>query len=462
MDDGPALDSISQAARAAYHIGCGSAGFEPHQHVVVAAHATATGTSVYAVAMTLPARNTLAVIGAGPIGLEAAAAALDAGFDVHVFERGEPGAHAIAWGHVRMFTPWRMNLGTASVARLSTSGWTPPDADACPTGLELAERYLQPLAALPELKPRVHAHSRVAHVSRRGLLKGDATGTGERAEHPFRLMVRDQGGRENYVHAFAVIDASGVYGHPNWAGDGGIPARSELYLAPQLSYHVDDVLGLRRERYAGKRTLVIGGGDSAATVVADLARLAADAEGTAVTWVTREPAAALYQENPGDDLASRRELYTVARMLLAGGNAVVRHVGGVIIDGFQFNSATHKYTTEMMRGDMRAAEESDQVIVNVGFGPDNSLYRELQIHECHATRGAGRLSAKLIELDTAGRLDIPAFGVEVLTHPEPNFYILGHKSYGRSPKFLLGAGFAQVTEVMAKLVADLAVSSERL
>src|SRR5207249_399283 len=119
--------------------------------------------------------------------------------------------------------------------RLVAAGWQPPDAAASPTGLELVERYLQPLAALPELKPRVHTHSRVVHVSRRGLLKGDAPGNAERAGHPFRLLVRDHGGRENFIHAFAVIDASGVYGQPNWAGDGGIPARGELYLAPQLS-----------------------------------------------------------------------------------------------------------------------------------------------------------------------------------------------------------------------------------
>ena len=121
--------------------------------------------------MLAPARNTLAIIGAGPIGLEAAVAALDAGFDVHVFERGEPAAHPIAWGHVRMFTTWRMNLGPASVARLEATGWTRPDPEACPTGHELVERYLAPLAALPELKDRVHTHAEVVFVSRSGALK---------------------------------------------------------------------------------------------------------------------------------------------------------------------------------------------------------------------------------------------------------------------------------------------------
>src|SRR5437773_2423802 len=140
--------------------------------------------------MPTPARNTLAIVGAGPIGLEAALAALDRGLDAHVFERGEVGAHPRAWGHVRMFTPWRMNLGRHSVARLDAAGWEAPDPGAFPTGLELAERYLEPLARLPELKARIHTHAQVVHAGRSGILKGDLIGKAERREHPFRLLVR--------------------------------------------------------------------------------------------------------------------------------------------------------------------------------------------------------------------------------------------------------------------------------
>src|SRR5436309_6415106 len=106
-------------------------------------------------AMSLPENNSLAIIGAGPVGLEAAAEALEHGFDVHVFEQGEAGSHPIAWGHVRMFTPWRMNVGAASRRLLERGGWTPPDPSACPTGREFAESYLAPLAALPDLTPRI-------------------------------------------------------------------------------------------------------------------------------------------------------------------------------------------------------------------------------------------------------------------------------------------------------------------
>jgi hypothetical protein len=399
----------------------------------------------------IPARNTLAIVGAGPIGLEAAACALDRGFDVHVFERGEVGAHPIAWGHVRMFTPWKMNLGPRSTALLEAAGWSRPDPETCPTGDELATRYLQPLAALPEIGPRIHTHAQVVHISRRGALKGDGVGDPARREHPFRLLVRDPGGRESFLHAFAVVDTSGVYGQPNWAGDGGIPARQELYLAPQMSYHLDDVLGVRRPRHAGRRTLVIGGGTSAATSVGALATLADAAAGTTVLWVTREERDALCGPIPGDPLAGRSALLARARELAGGAHPAVEHAGGAAVESFEFNSATHRYRVTLRLSGGPRVEEVDQVMVHTGFGPDNSIYRELQVHECYATRGPMKLAAALLVAGTADCLDAPAAGADALTHPEPDFYILGHKSYGRNPHFLLESGYTQAAEAIDRL-----------
>jgi len=405
--------------------------------------------------MPLPAPNTLAIVGAGPIGLEAAAAALDAGFDVHLFERGEVGAHAMAWGHVRMFTPWRMNVGPASRVRLERAGWVAPDPEALPTGRELVERCLQPLARLPELQPKVHLHAQVVHIGRQGLLKGDAVGDASRAERPFRLMVRDQGGRESFLHAFSVIDASGIYGQPNWAGDGGIPARSELYLAPQLAYHPDDVLGLGRERYAGKRVMVIGAGTSAATTVISLAQLAHDAAGTEVVWVTRRERPTLFPPIADDPLSERHALYARARSLAGGAEPGVAHVGGAHVEGFEFNAATHRYRVTLVIDEQRRVEEVERVIVNNGFGPDDSLYRELQVHESYASRGSMKLSTALSKAGTGDCMTTPSFGADVLAHPEPNFYILGHKSYGRNPDFLLETGYQQVADVIAALAMKL-------
>jgi len=395
--------------------------------------------------------HTLAILGAGPVGLEAAALALELGFDVHVFERGEVGANVLAWGHVRLFTPWRMDVGPASARLLERHHRAAPAPEELPTGLELVERVLQPLAATPELRPRVHTHSHVVQVSRHGARKGDLLGDPRRADHPFRLLVRDQGGRENFLHAHAVVDASGVLGTPNWAGTGGIPARGETYLAPQMSYQPDDVRGLRRERHAGKVTLVIGGGASAVTTVVALAALADEAAGTQVVWVTRRAVPGFTGEVAADPLPARAELHAEGRRLQAGGSPAVRWVGGAEVEGFEYNSATHRYRVQLATAQGARVEEADQVIVNCGYGPDPWLHRELQVHECYATLAPMKLSAALLA-SGADCTQVPAQGLEQLANPEPGFFIVGARSYGRgNTTFLLETGYRQAAEVMAAL-----------
>lgn len=401
----------------------------------------------------------LAILGAGPVGLEAAALALELGFDVHVFERGEPGAHVVAWGHVHMFTPWRMNIGPASARLLSRHGWSAPAAETCPTGAELAECVLQPLAATPELKARLHAHTQIVHVSRHGARKNERAGGTPRGERAFRMLVRDAGGRENFLHAHAVIDATGTYGQPLWAGTGGIPARNESYLTPQLSYHPDDVLGLRRARYAGKTTLVIGGGASAVTTVVALAQLASEAPGTRVSWITRrttpgfagEPTDEQTGERSTATLPARAALHAEGRRLQGNTHDAVRWAGGCEVEGFEYNSATHRYRVQLATPAGARIEEADQVIVNCGYGPDRTMTQELRVHECYESLAPMKLAAALAEAGTTDCTQVPAFGADLLANPEPGFYIVGAKSYGRSSSFLLQSGYQQAADVLDRL-----------
>ena len=128
------------------------------------------------------------------------------------------------------------------------------------------------------------------------------------------------------------------------------------------------------------------------------------------------------------------------------------------VDGFEFNSATHRYRAQLMIGEQPQMEEVDQVLVAAGYGPDNSIYRELQIHECYASRGPMKLSAALLGSRAADCLTTPAFGADVLANPEPDFWILGNKSYGRSPHFLLETGYWQVADVIAQLAEKIGQS----
>jgi NADPH-dependent 2,4-dienoyl-CoA reductase/sulfur reductase-like enzyme len=125
------------------------------------------------------------VIGGGPVGLAAAAHLLDRGLEPLVLEAGPPvGANIAQWQHVRLFSPWCLALDPVSVRLLERAGWTGPDPDALPTGADLLEHYLAPLAALPALAGRIRLHTRVVAVARKDLDKVRSPGRDQLAAGP--------------------------------------------------------------------------------------------------------------------------------------------------------------------------------------------------------------------------------------------------------------------------------------
>ena len=95
----------------------------------------------------------------------------------------------------------------------------------------------------------------------------------------------------------------------------------------------------------------------------------------------------------------------------------------------------------------------DRVLSLTGAVGDASLYRQLQVHECYATGAPINLSAALLGAAGGDCLQQESHGVDVLRNPEPNFFILGAKSYGRVSQFLLRVGWEQVDEVFGALAA---------
>jgi thioredoxin reductase len=396
---------------------------------------------------------TIAILGAGPIGLEAAIHARHLGYDVRVFERGRVGDNVRRWGHVRMFSPFSMNASPLGLAILAKSGlgWKSPRADDLLTGLEFVERYLEPLARCDLLADRVFTSTEVVAIGRVGFLKGEAIGGGDRASAPFELRI-DRAGREEVVRADVVIDTTGTFANPNWLGAGGIPALGERAACKAIEYGLPDVLGADRERYAGRSVLVVGRGYSAATTVVVLAELAGKAAETRVIWVTRRRLAA--SEGPicriaGDRLPERDALAVTANNVAAGASPAVKHFNGTEVESVALDSATHQFTVGLA-GRHAATLQFDRLVANVGYRPDRDLYRELQIHECYATEGPMKLAQSLVG-GSADCLDQRSFGPVSLSNPEPNFYILGAKSYGRNSHFLISVGLEQIRDVFAGL-----------
>ncbi|HMO57375.1 MAG TPA: NAD(P)-binding domain-containing protein [Roseiflexaceae bacterium] len=386
----------------------------------------------------------IAIIGAGPVGLAAAAHLVERDLPFVLLESGNCiGTNALAWGHVQMFSPWRYNMDRAAIRLLEQTGWQAPDLDAFPTGRALVEQYLAPLAAHSAIAPHLRLGARVVAVARAGLDKMKNAG---RDQAPFALYIAGEGG-EDLLHAAAVIDASGTYQTPNPLGACGIPAPGERALADKIVYGIPDVLGAARERYAGRRVLVAGSGHSAFNVVLDLATLAEEVPGTTITWVVRRAAMGqAYGGGTNDALPARGALGSRVQALVERG--IIRLIT---------NWHTDRLSTTADGIAVAAGEQTltpvDELIVATGLRPDLAMLGELRLGLDPAVEAPTAL-APLIDPNYHSCGTVRPHGVDELAHPEPGLYIIGMKSYGRAPTFLLATGYEQARSVAAALAGD--------
>jgi len=405
----------------------------------------------------------IAIVGAGPVGLEAALRARREGHEVRLYEAGRVAEHYARYGPVRLFTPFHMNSTELGRGLLRAAGLKLPGDDEALTAVELRDRYLLPLSRLPELAGVVREGARVAAIAREGIAKGRMEG---RASRPFLLRIENaRGGLMGHERADVVIDASGLYANPNATGSGGLPAPGEETPGARFERHLPDVRGEARSRYAGKRLLLIGDGRSAANVIADLDALireGGDAARTRVEWVHRDRGGEAFAPVPADALAQLpvlREL-TERTNRIAREAAWIGHHAGATVAAYRLLPSG---AVEVTLADERGAEtgiEVDRVLALVGYRPDLSLFRELQIHLCYASEGPMALAAAILASQAKDGdappdcLDQVSHGPETLKNPEPDFYILGAKSYGRNAYFLLRLGHQQIEDVMSLLAAS--------
>ena len=395
--------------------------------------------------------KTVAIIGAGPVGLAAAAHALERGLTPVVLEAGTDSGHAVRqWSHVRMFSPWEYNIDQAAGRLLGATGWNSPDPRHYPTGGELVERYLEPLATRTALKDHIRTSSRVTAISRVGF---DKVKTRGREQAAFEIHTQNGAGPKT-VRADAIIDASGSWSSPNAAGANGLAALGETGARERIAYAMPDVLGRDRARYAGRSVAVLGSGHSAVGALIDLVRLAEDAPGTRVTWLVRgaNPEKA-FGGGANDKLVARGELGAKLARLVAEGQIQVqagfrathidRHDAGLRIGAGASCCGRHVV--------------ADELIVATGFRPDLSFLRELRIALDPALECPPAL-APLIDPNKHSCGTVRPHGARELGQPEFGFYFAGMKSYGRAPTFLMRTGYEQVRSIVAEIGGDRAAA----
>jgi thioredoxin reductase len=395
----------------------------------------------------------IAIIGAGPVGLAALAHAIERGQEAIVLEAGERvGANLLDYGHVQLFSPWRYSTDEAMLRQLRAHAWQAPPQDALPTARELVELLLVPFAELPAVAPRLRLGHRVVAVTRAGIDKVKSAG---REAAPFLLQV-EHAGQTEWLQARAVIDASGTWSNPNPLGAHGLPAVGEGALAQRIFYGLPDVLGAERARYAGKRVLVAGSGHSAVNTLLALAELAHDAPGTQLVWLVRgRTATRAFGGGEADALPARGRLGTRLRAL--------QQAGGVqLVSDFRItavHTAVHPSNGGIRVAGVNAAGEAvtldsiDEIVCATGQRPDLGITRELRLSLDPWLESTAALGP-LIDPNVHSCGTVPPHGHRELAHPEPGFYTVGVKSYGRAPTFLMATGYEQVRSVVAALAGD--------
>jgi len=387
----------------------------------------------------------VAVLGAGPVGLAAAAHLAERDVPFVIFEAGDSvGASIRRWGHVRLFSPWRTNMDRAAQRLLKAHGWSSPDPATYPTGADIVEQYLTPLARLEAIASHVRLNHRVIGVTRQGV---DKLRDDDRSDRPFIVTTHGPAGTTR-IAVRAVIDATGTWLAPNPVGTEGIPAIGEEHIAQQISYGIPDVLDAERNRYAGRRVAVVGSGHSAKHVIRELSLLADQAADTTVSWIVRRGEDERVYGNEVDPrLPERGKLGADAHHLVSSGR--VRLETGFRIERIDVNESG----IVLVSATGREAGPYDEIIAATGFRPDFSFLREVRL-DLDPWVESTRALAPLIDPNVHSCGSVPPHGAAELAHPEDGFYAIGAKSYGRAPNLLLATGYEQARSVVAKLAGD--------
>lgn len=391
----------------------------------------------------------VAVIGAGPIGLAAAAHLLEQGLEPVIFEAGPTaGASIEQWRHIRLFSPWRYNIDAAAARLLEGTGWEFPRPTALPYGGDLIDQYLAPLAAIPAIGSRLHTDARVIAVTRQGL---DKTHTKNRENTPFLVRVEHNGGLISEHVVSGVIDASGTWSTRNPLGVAGLPAIGENVgedaAAGRISSPLPDVKNRDRQAFSGRRVLVVGAGHSAANTLISLSELAKEEPDTRILWAVRGPSAQkVYGGGDLDGLPARGQLGSRLRRLVESGAIELRTGFGI--------KALHDGAdgVTVQSGDGRTVL-ADVIVPCTGFRPDLGILQEVRL-DLDPAVDAPRELGPLIDPEFHSCGTVAPHGAKLLTHPDQDFYIVGMKSYGRAPTFLLATGYEQVRSVAAALAGD--------
>ncbi|WP_059103482.1 NAD(P)-binding domain-containing protein [Shouchella shacheensis] len=390
----------------------------------------------------------VAIIGAGPVGLAAAAHLVKQSQPFILFESGPTvGTNFLDYAHVRLFSTWEYNMDSAAKSLLLKHSTRLPDPSQLPYGGDIVSEYLEPLAALPELKPSIHLNSHVVHISRKGI---DKVKTEGRDQLPYEIHVKTLNHGIQQFQAKAVIDATGTWQNPNPISSGGLALPKEKNA--NIHYGIPDVLGADRKQFGNKRVVVVGSGHSAFNSILDLVALKKDFPSTTLSWIIRRSRTEeVLGGGSNDQLPERGALGTRVQDEISKGN-IDAHVS-TLIQSYRLNEDGTNSLTGVQNGTPTEIGPFDRMIANAGARPNFEFLQEIRYAFDPALESVSEL-APLIDPNVHSCGTVRPHGEKELRQPEKDFYIVGAKSYGRAPTFLMATGYEQVRSIVSHLSGD--------
>lgn len=391
----------------------------------------------------------VAVIGAGPVGLAAAAHLAVRGIPFLLFEAGPTVAsNVLSWKHIRVFSPWKYNIDKAARQLLANTDWQSPNEEELPTGGELFEQYFKPFYELPIIRKNTFLNAKVLSIGRKNLDKMKTPG---REKLPFLIQVLHD--KElMQVEARAVIDATGTWNSPNPVGSGGVFAEGEIENRDRIFYGIPDIPGQHAKRFRNKSVLVVGSGHSSINAILELDKLKDEYPDTQINWVLRKKNIVdVYGGQEDDALEARGALGTRIEKLVNGDRVNV--FTPFLIQ--QIINRNEKLTMVGFQGDQKYALPAvDEIISNTGSRPDFTFLRELRLNIDPSLESVSAI-AELIDPNIHSCGTVRPHGEKELRHPDKDFYIAGSKSYGRAPTFLMATGYEQIRSIAAAIDGDM-------
>ncbi|MDE5055426.1 NAD(P)-binding domain-containing protein [Niallia taxi] len=398
----------------------------------------------------------IAIIGAGLVGLAAAAHLIQYKQKVIILEAGtEVGANILTWKHIKLFSQWKYNIDKAASSLLEKYEWEKPNLEEIPTGKELVEKYLVPLSKIPEIKEVIALNTKVISIAKKNT---DKMKSANRGDVPFVIYTENEGSIKA-IEARAVIDATGSWGNPNPANSNGVWLQEEKNLKDKIFYGMPDILGDSINRYKNKKVAVIGSGHSAINTLLELGTLKERNPQTEIVWIMRkERVEEAYGGEEKDALEARGLLGSRIHELVDNGTVQV-YTSFRVEQLKESNNSTFNINGEV-KGEILRIDLIDEVIVNTGNRPNYSFLSELRTKVDFATESVEAISS-LIDPNLHSCGTVRPHGEKELRQPEKNLYIVGSKSYGRAPTFLMATGYEQVRSIAAFIAGDIE-SSEKV